>query len=448
MTDGDRRFPDLLRQAREEFSRRLAEAGTPRPPEPAEDAVLVAAATMVDSLHARLSGLAEALRPGLLELLGLTPAGPVAARAELLFRFDPAPDAGFEIPAGTEVTTVAGEPVFRTLAPVRVTGSEATVLAAHGRWVRDEPLGVSDGTAGQVFRLRHPPAGVAGAEPVVEVGTERGWERCPVRITAAGEVRFPAEGAGAVPPEGAIVRAGYWTGGGSAGNVAAGSLGVLRTRLPGVRVTVHHPAPAGGGRDAESTDDLWRRVPRLISGRDRAVTGADFERLARAAHPAVARAHCLPEPERAAVRVLLVAGPPAAVRSRPTVSDVTPSPETLAAVAARLEPHRPLAVGLHVSVPLFRQVTVSAKVIGQGRTGADTVRQAVEDQLYAYLNPLTWEFGRVVEAAAIKRLVLSVPGVYDLEEVRLQPDRLALGPAALPISGKHRVEVTGESGIG
>src|SRR5439155_16553587 len=94
----------------------------------------------------------------------------------------------------------------------------------------------------------------------------------------------------------------YRHGGGRRGNVAAGTLSVLKSAIPGV-VSVTNPRPAFGGVDLESLQSARTRAAMEIRTRYRAVTADDYEFLCGEASPKVARAICLPPDGHGAVRV-------------------------------------------------------------------------------------------------------------------------------------------------
>ncbi|MEQ1565754.1 MAG: baseplate J/gp47 family protein [Myxococcota bacterium] len=77
---------------------------------------------------------------------------------------------------------------------------------------------------------------------------------------------------------------------GDAGNVGARRVSVCEAFND--MVEVGNVLPANGGLNAESIDDILRRAPSVLASRDRAVTRADFEIIAREASGEVARAAC------------------------------------------------------------------------------------------------------------------------------------------------------------
>ncbi|MFI6076122.1 putative baseplate assembly protein [Actinoplanes sp. NPDC051343] len=134
----DRRFTDLVEQARAELRRRLIDAGTNRPISSEEDAVLVSAALLVDQMHDRLGAISNRLRRPLLELIGLRPRGPRAAHAHLRLTFESPLTTPLDVPAGTEIGPAgvgsggrAGSAPFTTVRAVRVIPNRVIQLRAE-----------------------------------------------------------------------------------------------------------------------------------------------------------------------------------------------------------------------------------------------------------------------------------------------------------------------------
>jgi predicted phage baseplate assembly protein len=337
-------------------------------------------------------------------------------------------------------------PYVRGLAAETIGG---TVEAVNAEIVTNELLGLSEGVPGQRFPLQRGPV-VRGEAPVrVEVGA--GWEpwievddfdrsepddRHFAVDRASGEVVFgPAvrerggslRQFGAVPPHGAPIRAAaYQVGGGHAGNAGRGRVRVLRTTVPFV-AAVENRAPMLGGVDQETIDEVRHRGPAILSARDRAVTGPDYEELARSSAPNILRARCLTARDWAdPVRVLLVPDVPVEPDGEVPFEDLVPDPDVLAAVAATLEEHRCLGARVVVEPPRYQGVTISAEVVAE--PGADPVR--VRDDALArlnrYFNPLVggrdgdgWPFGQAIHVGDAYASLQGVPGVAYVEEVRL-----------------------------
>jgi predicted phage baseplate assembly protein len=191
-----------------------------------------------------------------------------------------------------------------------------TVRALHAETIRDEDLGESSGVAGQRFQLSRRP--VAVDDPMLQLDTSEGegWQRWELVDTFAGSgpedrhfqldpvtgeitfgpaLRQPDGGVrqyGAVPLKGVRIRAtAYRIGGGRSGNVARGSLSVLRTSIPYVS-SVENREAARGGVDGESVAEAKVRAPISLRAQDRAVTVRDYEELTRRAAPEAARRRC------------------------------------------------------------------------------------------------------------------------------------------------------------
>jgi predicted phage baseplate assembly protein len=362
-----------------------------------------------------------------------------------------------------------------------------TVDALHAEVVRDEPLGVSDGVAGQVFTVnRSPVLGGAGGA-ILDVSGEDGWTQWTrvehfadsgpgdevfVLDAAAGTVHFgplvrePDGGVrryGAIPGKDCAIRLRrYIVGGGASGNVGRGAIRTLKSSIPFV-AAVENRRRAQGGVDGETLEQARHRAPILLRTRSRAVTAEDYEAIARESAPEVARVRCLTAGEEGvdagSVRVLVV---PAAARTAGRLSfpDLVPDRLVLDRIAARLDEVRLLGARVVVEPPLYRGVTVVATAIARPRADLAGVRTSAVEALYAFLDPLNggpdgcgWEFGRPVHAGDVFGVLQRVRGVEAVEDVRLyganpvtgergaQTSRLELPPNSLVFSFGHQVRV-------
>jgi predicted phage baseplate assembly protein len=224
------------------------------------------------------------------------------------------------------------------------------VSASHSTLIRDELLGVSNGTPGQTFRLQGGPALArredehilvvpSGAPPQIwkevrDFADSQPEDRHYTIDSLTGTVQFgpliqepsrhvqqteiraslsplpalgdypgrrvtTAEGHlerqyGSIPPRGAEIRMrAYRTGGGRQGNVERETLKILKSAVPYIVEAINRQ-PASGGADAESLQQAVLRAPKMLRTRDRAVTGEDFETLTlEAGKGAIAKALCL-----------------------------------------------------------------------------------------------------------------------------------------------------------
>jgi predicted phage baseplate assembly protein len=403
------------------------------------------------------------------------------------------------------VVELAGYPAYRS-APLVVSVTAATVggdvAALNAERVGEEVLGVSDGTAGQVFQALRPPVLPIPGEPVVlDVGmpvepddaAAVEWERW-VQVESladsgpdsrhftvdatTGEVRFgPAvrqpDGTirryGAVPPKGAVLRLrGYWTGGGAAGNVAARALNVLRSSIPYVSA-VYNRRPAAGGVDGETVEEAKRRGPIELRTRNRAVSAEDFEMLTRQEAPEFARVRCVPVidgPDAGAVRVLVVPGVPSK-DGRIPLGRLRPQEAVRERVVRALEQRRVVGVRVSVEPPSYAGVRVDAQVRRRPDTDPERVEREAVEALFGYFNPLTggpdgqgWPFGRPVQVGEVYSVLGRVDGIDFVDEAvlfRVNPvtgelsepqERIDLAATHLVFSVEHQVFVSENEPVG
>ena len=272
----------------------------------------------------------------------------------------------------------------------------AVAHALHARTVEDEVLGLSEGVPGQAFALQEGPVVDDGEPFLVEVGNGRGWEEWVEVDTFAGSgadarhvmvdraratVVFPPavrepDGSlrhyGATPPKGAPLRVPrYRVGGGHGGNVAAGTLSVLRSTVPFVSRAVNRAA-AHDGTDGETIEEAKVRGPLALRTRDRAVTLEDYEQLAKRAAPGVARTHAVAETgDVLGVRLLVVPTAAIADDGRVAYSDLIPAPELLGAISEDLEPRRLAGTRLLIEPPEYQGVKVVARLRARPRVAVD-----------------------------------------------------------------------------
>jgi predicted phage baseplate assembly protein len=387
--------------------------------------------------------------------------------------------------------TIEGRPPYS--ASPRITGLTAitiggTVDAVNADRVTDEEVGVSEGVSGQRFTLKRGPAVPSDDPPMLEVSGDEGWvEWTHVTDFAAsgpddhhftldvgtGELRLgPAvrliDGTlrqyGAVPAKGAHLRLReYRIGGGRRGNVAPRAVSVMKSSIPFVS-RVENRRPARGGVDGEELENAMVRGPIRLRARGRAVTTEDYEQLAREAAPEVARVRAVAAGDGAdagSVRVLVV---PAAVpdEGRLRFDQLVPNPETLQKITDRLEECRVIGTRTIIEPPVYRGITVVAKVKARSRVNPTRLQEDAVRALYDYLNPITggpdgggWPFGRPVNVGEVYSVLQALPGTEMVEDARLfgadpvtgqrgqQTQRLDLEAHALVFSYEHQVMVEG-----
>jgi hypothetical protein len=247
-----------------------------------------------------------------------------------------------------------------------------------------------------------------------------------------------------IPPAGQVIRAWYWRGGGSAGNVPAGSLTTLMDPVDGVRLSVTNPGPASGGYAAETVEQALLRGPQELYSLPRgAITARDFERLALRSSPAVARAHAFAQVElwkRArpgTVEVLLVPDLPEIPKEQRGSGHVTPqvlrrqeTQDALDDCRTSLNALRPLGTDCLVNWASYKTVRVQARVFVSGEENAVAVRDRVLRRLHEHINPLPtaaspgWPFGKPLQSSDVYNIALAEPGVRWMDRVGLVMDEV------------------------
>ncbi|MFN8518215.1 MAG: putative baseplate assembly protein [Chloroflexota bacterium] len=377
----------------------------------------------------------------------------------------------------------SASPEIRSLSAVTIGG---TAPAVHAELVVDEVVGEGEGVPGSRFPLHERPV-VPSDEPMtVEVAEEEGWQswtevpnfsnsgpddRHFTLDAMAGEVSFgPAvrladgtlRGYGAVPPKGARIRVpAYRTGGGRRGNVARGTLSVLKSSIPYV-ARVGNRRAAEGGVDGEDIESAKVRGPIMLRTRDRAVTTQDFEHIAREAAPEVARVRAVAatgDGSDGAVRVLVVPAV-ASDQGRIRFEQLVPAQPTLERVTRRLDETRLVGTRVIVEPPVYRGVTVVARLRARPRVDPQRLQEDALAELYRYFHPTEggqdgtgWPFGRPVHSGEVYAALQRLRGTELVEEVRVfgadpvtgergkATDRLEVERDALVFSYEHQVLV-------
>ncbi len=372
-----------------------------------------------------------------------------------------------------------------------------TVTTVNASVVRDENLGIAEGTAGQRFGLRRKPVLSTDEPAVLAVSAGTDADGAPIWTTWMQVEDFAASGAsdrhfvldasmgevtfgpvirqpdgtlrqyGATPEKDRFVRmVEYRTGGGVRGNVAVGALRVMKSSIPFV-ARVENRREARGGVDGEDIDNAKVRGPIRLRTRGRAVTTEDFEHLAREAAPNVGRVRAVAAGDGAqagAVRLLVVPSLPS-TDGRFRFDQLVPKSTLLEAITARLEECRVIGTRISVEPPGYRGVTVEATVKPGSGANPNRLKADAERALYEYLHPITggpdgsgWPFGRPVTIGEIYSVLQRVPGAEVVETVGLfganaetgenreATQRLELKPNVLVFSVGHAVTVPGVAG--
>jgi predicted phage baseplate assembly protein len=242
--------------------------------------------------------------------------------------------------------------------------------------------------------------------------------------SASGTVTFGTGLQGARPAAGAVIIAGYFYGGGVAGNVGIAAINAS-TQLP-AGFQVSNPLPTAGGTAGETVADAEQRIPLYLQNGGRAVSAQDFSDIV-GTTPGIdlGRVEILPlyQPDTGVnapgvVTVLVIPNDPT------TPQGPVPDGAFLQSVCNYLEPRRLLTTEVHVVGPDYQDLSVSVGFdIVPGKDVA-TVTQGIKTAIGNYLSPLIggpsgtgWPLGKPVIAGELLAQAARVDGISDIEEV-------------------------------
>ena len=388
----------------------------------------------------------------------------------------------------------------------RITNIQAYALGAktratHAVIVHEEMVGISNGEAGQIFSLQNAPVLSLRQGETLEVEEDRHgdivfvpWQRVHdfsssdrfdrhyVLDTATGELCFgPAvrQRNGTVRQYGRIPEAGrsirfnqYRFGGGTAGNVPANRIHVLKSAVPYIDQVTNRET-AAGGQDQEYLDEAKLRAARELRAQLRAVTAEDYESLAKGASRTVARVKCnIPQTSKGrlppgVVEILIVPAVADSIRNG-VLSKLHVDEDVLAKeVEAHLETYRLLTTILRIREPDYLGIKVEAEIVPGEQSDPETVLERVTDALNNFITPLAiaenpeqeddligpnwegWPFGRDLYIAEIFSLIQRVPGVKHVLDVKLSQRAVNPVEEQAPNSDEDREEIEKElTGVG
>ncbi|WP_396613698.1 putative baseplate assembly protein (plasmid) [Haloferax sp. S1W] len=408
--------------------------------------------------------------------------------------------------AGPATARTVADQSSRTTTPPLLEGLHLNTRWAYNkRTVEDEILGSSDGSHDQSFRCAHAPmisvdvwvdesstlsAGerrtLLGERPedVERVFDDRGdlsefwvrWvgvddfldsgptDRHYVANKTLGTIEFGNGEKGAIPPNGQDnVRATYTTGGGSDGNVDAGTVSDLKSSISLVD-DVSNPESGDGGADVESLDALVSRSANRIKHRGKAVTPADYEQVALSEFRELSTVKCetTSDGDETQVVVIIV---PETERDKPV-----PSMALKHQVRDVLTDCAPATVvesddmDIVVRGPGYAEISVQATVRAPNVKSVSLLKQTIRRELDEYLHPLTgkdgvgWSFGELPDSDALVRRLDGLDEVAETVEattyVEINGERRALTGRTvddvlpqntLVCSGQHDLSITMET---
>lgn len=360
----------------------------------------------------------------------------------------------------------ADQPRYKVSPKIAIIDVEAVgghVDARHCEPVTDEILGPCSGTPGDRLTLSRTPLVGGQGDLVIEVNGAQGWDtwhrvesfadsgaddRHFTVDEVSGQIRFgpvvrTEDGGtrqyGATPPAQAMVRVPeYLVGGGTLGNVDAGTLTVMRSSIPYVS-EVTNPGAANGGSDAETLEALKERAAITVRTQMRAVTTRDYELLVRLAAPSIVRVSCVDATEMGRPGHVLVQVIPAVPEDLRDFELLQPHSDVLEEIRKFIEPRRPVGAIVHVEPPKYLGVSVAARLVVQPGATARTVIENADAAIRRFLHPVLggnegrgWSFGHPLLLADVHSVLQRVSGVAYVDVVRLIPVDVVTGTRGAP----------------
>ncbi len=370
----------------------------------------------------------------------------------LQFTFDPGAATAFDAPQlpNTAAASIGEvEHLWVTWLGINAVAVEQLVTRS------DQIIGESSGSADQAFQL--PVGSVEPETLLIAVEEPSGWQpwqrvddlaalerdamaardaRVYQLDPEAGIIHFGDGVRGRVPAVGAriLVRQ-VRSGGGTAGNLPAGTLKKIAARtqtgLDAPTLVVAQPLPMTGGAEAETLAGAERRIPALFRHRERAVTPEDYNALARETPGvAVGRVELLPrfKPQQ---RFFNVPGVVSVMVLPDAPLSPAPNPRAdrpfLEAVHSWLDARRPLGTELYVIGCEYVPVAVGVAVSVADGTAQDATLRAVREALVRSLWPLAgggfdgkgWRLARTLSNRELAVEVARVPGVSEVNGINL-----------------------------
>jgi predicted phage baseplate assembly protein len=353
--------------------------------------------------------------------------------------------------------------VSPAIAQVDAVAIGGQVDARHCEPVIDEILGPCSGTPGDRLTLSRTPLIGGQGDLIIEVNGAQGWEtwhrvesfadsgpddRHFTIDEVSGQIRFgpvvrTEDGGtrqyGATPPAQAMVRVPeYLVGGGTIGNVDAGTLTVMRSSIPYVS-DVTNPSAANGGSDAETMEALKERAAITVRTQMRAVTSRDYELLVRLAAPSIARVSCVDATQLGRPGHVLVQVIPSVPGDVRDFELLQPHEDVLEDIRSFIEPRRPIGAVVHIEPPRYLGVSVAARLVVQPGANGRTVIENADAAVRRYLHPVLggndgrgWPFGHPLLLADVHAVLQRVPGVAYVDVVRLIPVDVVAGTRGAP----------------
>jgi predicted phage baseplate assembly protein len=280
--------------------------------------------------------------------------------------------------------------------------------------------------------LRQPPGVRTPPNPLAEVFTVN---------PESGEIKFGDGFRGTRPPAGAIMRASYDYGVGQAGNVGPGSIKSSPALPAGLKV--ENPVRTWNGANAETVNEGEKQITRYLQHRDRLVTAADFDTIARRT-PGIdlGRIDVLPaynpelkpNPQGSAAGSVTLMVIPRFDPNQPTAP--MPDPFFLDAICQYLDPRRLVTTEVFLRGPNYIGVWISVGINVLAGASIAEVREEVKQEVLNFLSPLPkgavnpngWPLNKPVVDLELVAVASRVSGVLLVSGIKIAQGNKAMEP--------------------
>lgn len=320
------------------------------------------------------------------------------------------------------------------------------VWACNSNTLKGEILGSSNGEPSQTFQFSCTPVLSGQVVKVHEALGQEEWKtweevqtfslsgtdsRHYMLDSESGTLIFGDSKNGMIPPAGTDnIQCDYQYGGGTLGNVKAGTISRLWDNYPEID-SVNNPVAADGGFNQEELNETKVRGPHTLESRNRGVTCEDIEWLVREAAPQIAIVKCFPTMDRdldftpGKATVIVV---PQYDDSKPV-----PSQELLNEIDEYLSDRISTVLNtaevprLDVIGPYYIRVGVEAAISYTTPQSAKIIEGRIIDNLKQFLDPLHggqertgWKLGKNLYISEVCSEIKNTPGVDYITDIAIK----------------------------
>lgn len=383
----------------------------------------------------------------LLKLIDYELRGKVAASVDLKFTLAQPLPGPLTIPALTKVKTLCDRPgsqsegwanniYFETMSDLIIPAGalEGIVGAKQGKTSKDVLVATSDGLANQKYAIPEKPViegtlrlfvdeGI-GPEEWAEVDTLIEKQSCDKCFLSFRDdkgvvwVQFGDNAQGKIPDAGANIYGTYRIGGGSEGNVGAGTITILETSIlfagSPVTLSVTNEKDASGGEDEQSIESARLEGPRTLRALYRAVTAEDFESLSEV-FPGVAKAKAVAghwrDSNKSSCCMISIFIVPA--------GGGLPSTQLKLDLTNYLNQRKIECLCVEVFNPRYQPVDIRGEVIVYSNFNVMDVREAILARLNAYFDETESPYTGFDRPAYLSDIISIIDGTDGVDHVNL-----------------------------